>query len=167
MRYSSRPADKPASSISSRSAVSSGASSGCRACRRGLPIRSDPTVRGTGERRPRSGHRLRTATARHQPRRASGANHPFGRWLEAVGVLERGNGDVPDVPLVYQSIAEVTKRRRPAHATDELASSTTNRCGARDSRRASAAYTSSRNSGCGRSGRLLNSGWAWVPTQNG
>ena len=33
--------------------------------------------------------------------------------------------------------------------------------------RASAAAISSRNSGCGRSGRLLNSGWACVPTQYG
>ena len=29
------------------------------------------------------------------------------------------------------------------------------------------APTNSRNSGAGRLGRLLNSGWAWVPTQNG
>ena len=35
------------------------------------------------------------------------------------------------------------------------------------SRRARAAAISSRNSGCGRSGRLLNSGCACVPTQNG
>ncbi len=34
-------------------------------------------------------------------------------------------------------------------------------------RRARAAPISSRNSGCGRSGRLLNSGWACVPTQYG
>ncbi len=27
--------------------------------------------------------------------------------------------------------------------------------------------TNAANSGCGRSGRLLNSGWAWVPTKNG
>ena len=57
----------------------------------------------------------------------------------AVGVLEGRDRDVPDVSLMYESIAEVTKRRQPAHATDELASSTTNRCGARDSRRANAA----------------------------
>ena len=35
------------------------------------------------------------------------------------------------------------------------------------SARSSAAPTNSRNSGAGRSGRLLNSGWACVPTQNG
>ena len=39
--------------------------------------------------------------------------------------------------------------------------------GRRSARRARAAPISSRNSGCGRSGRLLNSGWACVPTQNG
>ena len=37
----------------------------------------------------------------------------------------------------------------------------------RSARSLSAAPTRSRNSGCGRSGRLLNSGWACVPTQNG
>ena len=39
--------------------------------------------------------------------------------------------------------------------------------GLRPSARARAAATNARNRGWGRSGRLLNSGWAWVPTQNG
>ena len=38
-------------------------------------------------------------------------------------------------------------------------------CGSRPSARASAALIRPRKSGCGRSGRDLNSGWAWVPTK--
>ena len=39
--------------------------------------------------------------------------------------------------------------------------------GSRPSRTASAAATNPSNSGCGRSGRLLNSGWNWLATNHG
>src|SRR5690606_18888807 len=54
-----------------------------------------------------------------------------------------------------------------AARTGATSSGTGNRWGLRPSARSSAAATSSRNSGAGLLGRLLNSGWAWVPTQNG
>ena len=93
-------------------------------------------------------HDRRYPVVEQQRHDANGAGRADDVALEqlAVGRLERADGDVPDVALVDQPIAEVAKRwgarltgSGGVHATDELGSSTTNRCGARDSRRASAA----------------------------
>ena len=63
------------------------------------------------------------------------------------------------------TVASVTGPR--GQETAPTSASMSMRRGRRPSARARAAASSSRNSGWGRSGRLLNSGWAWVPTQKG
>jgi hypothetical protein len=95
----------------------------------------------------------------------------------AVGRLELGDREVPHVALVDDR-SDPTERRRRHDDSDgsevvapapvgALSTSAVPSDSSVAARRASAAAISSRNSGCGRSGRLLNSGWAWVPTQNG
>src|SRR5439155_9972168 len=95
----------------------------------------------------------------------------------SVGALERAHHDPPDVTAVDLALADAAEAvARVGHAagsgarswaTDSAAGRSNGICGLRPSALASAAAMSSRNSGWGRSGRLLNSGWAWVPTQNG
>ena len=59
-------------------------------------------------------------------------------------------------------------RARLRHdSADVRSSSNDGSCGLRPAARSSAARTNSRNKGAGRSGRLLNSGWACVAIQNG
>ena len=108
---------------------------------------------------------------------APGERTMFALEHGAVGPSEASDGDVPDVALVDDAVAQMAK---PAHAVVDQPITPRSGSAPRRSRTARprprrgrqaigrpAAATSSRNSGCGRSGRLLNSGWAWVPTQNG
>ncbi len=68
--------------------------------------------------------------------------------------------------LVDQLLAELRKvssgQRSEAGAGVDV-----EQVGLRPSARPGRRPRSPRNSGAGRLGRLLNSGWAWVPTQNG
>src|SRR3954468_6181005 len=78
--------------------------------------------------------------------------------LVAVGGREQALGHGYERSPVEDLLSELSKARR---------GQTSINWGLRPSARSSAAPTSSKNSGWGRSGRLLNSGWAWVPIQQG
>ena len=85
---------------------------------------------------------------------AVGAPDVHARHRQEAGVEERLGADDPEPGAVGH----------PALAGASIGSG---RRGRRPSARSRAAFTNAANSGCGRSGRLLNSGWAWVPTKNG
>ena len=80
----------------------------------------------------------------------------------------------PGVARASPSRRRGTAQRQPlpvsgrhGHAGVDGLGDRSGRRGMRPSARARAACTNAANSGCGRSGRLLNSGWAWVATKNG
>ena len=165
-----RPAAQPTSSASSRWAVTSGGSPATSRLPAGISSRSRV------ERRPGTG-----APARPCRRRAAGTTDDGARVVDDVA-LERARRRAPrSVPTPSEMTCALvdrparraggTPRSRRSRARVSRPSAGSRRarmrCGLRPSARPSAAPTNSRNSGAGRSGRLLNSGWAWVPTQNG
>src|SRR5690606_26183651 len=107
----------------------------------------------------------------HHPHRAGVTDH-LALMTAAIRRLDVHDGHLEAPPGPFPAFggdAAGAADVRPAHGTDRTisGSSTGNSCGRRPSARSSAAATNSRNSGAGRLGRLLNSGCACVPTQNG
>ncbi len=103
--------------------------------------------------------------------------HDVAGELVPVRSHEALDGDRDRVAPVDDLLAERTEGRVRHSAVTRvsagwaplrsLRSSRSNRCGLRPSARVRAAATNARNSGAARVGRLLSSGWACVPTQNG
>ena len=159
---STRPAARPHSSASSRRAVSAGSSPSTSRIPAGISSSS----------RSRAGRYWRTSTTTGLP----SASNRSGTTPTAPGerTMSRSNGSPsgssndatatrPDVAGV--DLALVEEAEPAAHASSSTGSGTSKGMrGTFDSRRPSEAPTSSRNSGWARSGRLLNSGWACVPT---
>ena len=160
-----RPDARPPRPAPGRAVASGGSRRRRRACRpgsRGAPASTGAAVLAH-ERRPRSRRRRpRRRRRRGGARRRARTSSPSGPRSRP-----RDERDAPPVQTVLVGeAAETSVQRR--HQTSAVAHDRARSgaaCGPRPASRA--APTSSRNSGCGRSGRLLNSGWAWVPTQNG
>ena len=164
---SSSPARRPTSSASSRRGVAS-AVLAVDVAHPGRDLEHLAVERraGTGARGPRPGCRRRRRAARPRPRPA--AHDVALERSSRRGPRTSPTDHAPDVALVDSRSPSC--RNPPAHAERARRGSGTSPAGAATfgPRPApSAAPTNSRNSGCGRSGRLLNSGWACVPTQNG
>ena len=133
VRYSSRPADSPTSSISSRAAVTSVARPRRRACRPGSPARSGRAGRGTGGRTPpsacrRSNSSGTTPTAPGERMTSRSNISPSGASKVATATCQMYPWCTSRSPRCRNPMRRRSRHRR--HATDELASSTTNRCGA-------------------------------------
>ena len=148
----------PTSSASSRRAVTSGGSpSHVALAGRDLeqpPVDGRPVLADQHHRRRAAGDghdRHRAGVAHHvplEPRRRRGAR--------SVAV---GDGDHPARGSSSRSAELYGSRARGRRCRADGASGPRPGPGRR--------RPAPRNSGWGRSGRLLNSGWAWVPTQNG
>jgi hypothetical protein len=83
--------------------------------------------------------------------------HDVTTELLTIGRKKLSSDDIEDVPTMKEDFIDLPEL--PTHADNEEDSiSRSGRCGFRPSERASAAPMNSRNSGAGRSGRLLNSG---------
>src|SRR6266545_7215699 len=73
----------------------------------------------------------------------------------------------PDEAGVDDRLGAADPERAQERAAGRAGSASMGSRGARPSARSRAAATNAANRGCGRSGRLLNSGCAWVATKNG
>ena len=171
------PARSPTSSTSSRRGrVARAARRRRRACRPGSRAIGRRTAAGTGARaRPTGCRRRRTAAARR--RRRPGERTMSRSNVLAVGRLERRRRRrcqtwpwwTTRSPRRAEAVARRSRHgRRRRRSTSARGRRGDRACGLRPSARARARRRRARGTaGAGRSGRLLNSGWAWVPTQNG
>ena len=140
-----------------------------RACRPGSRGRTGRAAGGTGETSTTDGLPSASNSSGTTPTAPGRADDVAVERL-AVGRLEVGDRHVPDVTLVDSPLAEVPKPGGGGLTPTtrrHLPSSTTTDAGLGASRHAERGADQLAEQRMGRSGRLLNSGWACVPTQNG